>query len=99
MAELGLALRAVHAANVLHRDLKSENIFLTADAHIKLGDFGLSRQMDGAALATTTCGTPFYMAPEQVRRDGYAQPADVWALGVVFYEMLTLQRHVRALPD
>eukprot|EP00966_Prymnesium_polylepis_P003138 71907-Prymnesium_polylepis.1 len=54
-AELACALRVVHGANVLHRDLKSENIFLTAAAHIKLGDFGLSRNINEDGFATTTC--------------------------------------------
>jgi len=95
-AELACALRVVHGANVLHRDLKSENIFLTAAAHIKLGDFGLSRNINEDEFATTTCGTPYYMAPEQVSRKAYAQPADVWAYGVVLTEMLTLQRPFNA---
>jgi len=95
-AELSCALHFVHAAGVIHRDVKCENVFLTADAQIKLGDFGLSRTISEQDLATTMCGTPYYMAPEQVSRKPYHKSADVWSLGVVLFEVLTLSRPFHA---
>ena len=97
--QLVSALEAVHDSHLIHRDIKPANIFLTADARVKLGDFGLSRTMVTPAelaateLATTACGTPYYMSPERFRNGvGYSKPADIWSLGCVLYEMLTLRK-------
>ena len=91
--QLGAALSLVHASSILHRDLKSANIFLTKDGHVKIGDFGLSRRLGSATYLTeTVCGTPYYLSPEKVNCEPYGEPSDVWALGVVLYELLTLQR-------
>jgi NIMA (never in mitosis gene a)-related kinase len=89
-AQLASALNAVHSKGILHRDIKPENILLTSDAQIKLADFGLSRKVD--LFATSMCGTPAYMAPEQVSRGPYSWPADYWSLGCVLFELFTLQR-------
>lgn len=91
--QLALAVDHVHASRILHRDIKSANIFLTSSADVKLGDFGVSRKLsETRSMATTICGTPFYLAPELVRGQAYSQPADVWSLGCVLFEMLTLRR-------
>jgi NIMA (never in mitosis gene a)-related kinase len=70
--QLSSALSAIHAQLIIHRDIKPANIFLTKEANLKLGDFGLSRRtphggaVTGAMdLATTACGTPYYMSPER----------------------------------
>ena len=74
--QLASALGAVHGAGILHRDIKPENVFLTGEAHIKLGDFGLSRRLE-ESFATTTCGTPYTMAPEQVAQATQSQSPKV----------------------
>jgi serine/threonine protein kinase len=61
-------------------------------ACIKLGDFGLSRKLDVDRLATSSCGTPMYMAPEVVAREAYSFACDHWSLGCTLFEMLTLRR-------
>ena len=67
------------------------NIFLKNNI-IKLGDFGISRILKGTSdLATTFTGTPYYMSPEVLKHNGYNAKSDVWSLGVVLYELCTLQ--------
>ncbi|KAJ1627810.1 kinase-like domain-containing protein [Pavlovales sp. CCMP2436] len=91
--QIALAVDHVHVNRVLHRDLKSANVFLTAAHDVKLGDFGVSRQLsETLSLAQTICGTPYYLAPELVRGLEYSRPADIWAIGCVLYEMITLRR-------
>lgn len=93
MQQTASAVECVHSANVLHRDIKSANIFLTRDGAVKLGDFGVSRQLsETAPMANTVCGTPYYLAPELINGDSYSKPADMWALGCVLYEVVTLTR-------
>ena len=93
LAQLASALRHVHAECILHRDLKTANIFLSADRHVKLGDFGISRALSTYThFASTMVGTPYSMAPEVLDSSPYAHAADVWALGIIFFELLTLQR-------
>jgi NIMA (never in mitosis gene a)-related kinase len=87
------ALTHLHARNVLHRDIKSANIFLTGADVIKLGDFGASRPLTHTTqLIDTVVGTPAYFAPELLVSAPYNRQCDVWALGCVLYELLALQR-------
>ena len=97
-AQLTSALAHVHERNILHRDLKASNVFLGGiDRDILLGDFGLSRTFgEQSNLASTLVGTPYYLSPEQVRGEKYGMPADLWALGVIFFELLTLRRPFEA---
>lgn len=72
--------------------MKTQNAFLRADDSVMLGDFGVSRVLDSPTdLAHTCVGTPFYMCPELVRRHRYSNKADMWALGIVVYELTTLR--------
>ena len=91
--QLASALQIVHNARILHRDVKTANILLCSNGDAKLSDFGLAKRVEtGAFLAQTRVGTPFYCSPELVSGAVYGSPSDVWALGVVAYEMLTLQK-------
>ncbi|ODN81535.1 hypothetical protein L202_01955 [Cryptococcus amylolentus CBS 6039] len=74
---------------VLHRDLKPENVFLS-DEFVKLGDFGLSKDMGTASFTSTYVGTPLYMPPEILAENRYDTKSDIWSLGCLVYEMCAL---------
>ena len=87
--ELVLALESLHKNNMVYRDLKPENILLDDKGHIKLTDFGLSKILeDEKDKAFTICGTPQYLAPEVLLKQGYDKTIDWWSLGCIMYEML-----------
>ncbi|XP_056607632.1 microtubule-associated serine/threonine-protein kinase 2 isoform X2 [Triplophysa dalaica] len=103
-AETVLALEYLHNYGIVHRDLKPDNLLITSMGHIKLTDFGLSKiglmslttnlyeghiEKDAREfLDKQVCGTPEYIAPEVILRQGYGKPVDWWAMGVIFYEFL-----------
>ncbi|XP_070273456.1 ribosomal protein S6 kinase alpha-2 isoform X1 [Myotis yumanensis] len=90
LAELALALDHLHGLGIIYRDLKPENILLDEEGHIKVTDFGLSKEaIDHDTRAYSFCGTIEYMAPEVVNRRGHTQSADWWSFGVLMFEMLT----------
>ena len=90
--QICLSLEYVHARRVIHRDLKAQNIFLTGNLTIKLGDFGISKVLENsAAAAQTVVGTPYYMSPEACQSQPYTSKCDVWSLGVILYELCSLK--------
>jgi len=90
-AEITLALGHLHEHGIVYRDLKPENILLTAEGHVKLADFGLSKEgvTHGTEGSHSFCGTPEYLAPEVLDRSGHGTAVDWWSLGALLYEMLT----------
>jgi serine/threonine protein kinase len=89
--QMCLAIYHMHDRRILHRDLKTQNIFLT-NGKIKLGDFGISKVLDSTVqLTSTVIGTPYYMSPEQFKYKPYSYKTDIWALGCVIYEMCSLR--------
>lgn len=89
LAESLLALTHLHSLGIIYRDLKPENILLDEEGHIKLTDFGLSKEALDNDKAYSFCGTVEYMSPEVIARQGHTKSADFWSLGVVMFEMLT----------
>lgn len=88
--QLVLAVHYMHTRRVLHRDLKSRNIFLKGNV-VKIGDFGISKILMGTSdLASTFTGTPYYMSPEVLKHEGYNSKSDVWSIGCILYEMCAL---------
>ncbi|KIM30710.1 hypothetical protein M408DRAFT_66054 [Serendipita vermifera MAFF 305830] len=75
---------------ILHRDLKPENVFLDANGVVKLGDFGLSKQLGAQAFTNTYVGTPYYMSPELFGELHYDTKSDIWSLGCLIYELCAL---------
>ncbi|KAK9404305.1 microtubule-associated serine/threonine-protein kinase 2 [Crotalus adamanteus] len=103
-AETVLALEYLHNYGIVHRDLKPDNLLITSMGHVKLTDFGLSKiglmslttnlyeghiEKDAREfLDKQVCGTPEYIAPEVILRQGYGKPVDWWAMGIILYEFL-----------
>eukprot|EP00931_Biecheleriopsis_adriatica_P055110 TRINITY_DN32510_c0_g1_i1.p1 TRINITY_DN32510_c0_g1~~TRINITY_DN32510_c0_g1_i1.p1 ORF type:complete len:451 (-),score=105.12 TRINITY_DN32510_c0_g1_i1:40-1362(-) len=87
------AVAFVHAQKMVHRDIKSRNIFLCRTGKALLGDFGLVRLLESTCeLAHTRVGTPYYLSPEIIQKKPYNYKTDVWSLGVLLYEMAALKR-------
>eukprot|EP01062_Namystynia_karyoxenos_P070135 TRINITY_DN6550_c0_g1_i1.p2 TRINITY_DN6550_c0_g1~~TRINITY_DN6550_c0_g1_i1.p2 ORF type:complete len:526 (+),score=190.83 TRINITY_DN6550_c0_g1_i1:138-1580(+) len=91
-AQTCLAIKHLHDRRILHRDLKTQNIFVTQTGVVKLGDFGLATCLrHNWQQAQTMCGTPNYFSPELVRGCPYGNKSDIWSLGCVLYELLCRQ--------
>ena len=82
-------LRSLHDLGIIHRDLKTANVFIGQNGSVKLGDLNVSKVFKNEMNQTQT-GTPSYASPEVWNHDAYSQKSDIWSLGCCFYEMLTL---------
>uniref|UniRef100_A0A8D0HE58 non-specific serine/threonine protein kinase n=1 Tax=Sphenodon punctatus TaxID=8508 RepID=A0A8D0HE58_SPHPU len=91
--QIASAVSCIHRAGILHRDIKTLNIFLTKANLIKLGDYGLAKKLNSEySMAETLVGTPYYMSPELCQGVKYNFKSDIWAVGCVAFELLTLKR-------
>lgn len=89
-------LRNLHKANILHRDIKAQNIFLVSAREVKIGDLGVAKITKGG-MAHTQIGTPYYMSPEIWRSRPYNKKSDIWSLGCLLYELASLRSDTHVL--
>ena len=96
--QIALALHYLHSHRIVHRDLKTQNVFLDANRDVAVGDFGVAQIPDGekATAAGPSTGTPLYMAPEVLQGHPSTLKSDVWSLGCILYEMLSLRHPFHA---
>ncbi|XP_048197401.1 serine/threonine-protein kinase Nek3 isoform X2 [Perognathus longimembris pacificus] len=95
--QMCLGVNHIHKKRVLHRDIKSKNVFLTQNGKVKLGDFGSARLLSNPmAFACTYVGTPYYVPPEIWENSPYNNKSDIWSLGCILYELCTLKHPFQA---
>ncbi|KAK0274729.1 Serine/threonine kinase [Friedmanniomyces endolithicus] len=92
IAELGCALRYIHQQNIVHRDVKPDNVLLDSQGHVHLADFNVASDLTPGKQLTSRSGTLAYLAPEVYEGRGYASEVDWWSLGVLFYECIYNKR-------
>ena len=91
--QIVLGVKDLHSQNILHRDLKTLNIFLTITNAIRIGDLGVAKLISSAdCFVQSKVGTPYYLSPEVCEDRPYNQKSDIWALGCILYELCT-QKH------
>lgn len=80
----------MHTRNIIHRDLKPENILISSNGTLQIADFGCAVLIPPPhSLRYTFCGTPDYLSPEMIQGTGHGFPVDMWALGILIFELLT----------
>lgn len=84
------ALHYIHKKNIIHRDVKSLNVFMTKDGDLRLGDLGLAKVLDfSGKMAHASVGTPYYLSPEICEEKPYNEKTDMWSFGVILYQLCT----------
>ena len=96
LCQICSALKYIHYKKIIHRDIKPANIFMNNLGQIKLGDFGISKNLKNLELASSFVGSAYYTAPEMIYEEKYSYEIDIWALGVTFYELMNLKKPFRA---
>ena len=91
--EICEGIKYIHSNNIIHRDLKPQNIFFNKDNHIKIGDFGISKQLINKYYASTKIGSENYLSPEIIQDQSYDYKRDIWNLGIILYELTQLKHH------
>ncbi|PIM98854.1 Serine/threonine-protein kinase involved in autophagy [Handroanthus impetiginosus] len=92
MQQLAEGLKVLHQNNLMHRDLKPQNLLLSTNGNnsiLKIADFGFARSLQPAVLAETLCGSPLFMAPEIMTLQKYDSKADLWSVGVILFQLVT----------
>ena len=85
-------LKEIHRKKIIHKDLKPDNLFLTNDLKVKIGDFGISKRLyNSRDYARTAFGPILFMSPEQLKHDKFNYKNDIWSLGCVIHELCTLE--------
>ncbi|XP_032578049.1 serine/threonine-protein kinase Nek8-like [Drosophila sechellia] len=90
--QISSAINYMHSENILHRDLKTANVFLNRRGIVKIGDFGISKIMNTKIHAQTVLGTPYYFSPEMCEGKEYDNKSDIWAMGCILGEMCCLKK-------
>ncbi|KAF5280124.1 hypothetical protein FQR65_LT15073 [Abscondita terminalis] len=96
MTQITSAMAYMHSNKILHRDLKTANIFLNKNGSLKIGDFGISKIMTTRIQAQTVVGTPYYLSPEMCEGKDYDEKSDVWAIGCILYELACFRKPFEA---
>eukprot|EP00768_Dysnectes_brevis_P005855 gnl/Dysnectes_brevis/4402_a5895_654.p1 GENE.gnl/Dysnectes_brevis/4402_a5895_654~~gnl/Dysnectes_brevis/4402_a5895_654.p1 ORF type:complete len:416 (-),score=82.81 gnl/Dysnectes_brevis/4402_a5895_654:152-1399(-) len=91
LIQLLVGLRSLHVRNILHRDIKTANIFVFDGGMVKIGDLGVAKLLKDDKMARTAIGTPFYISPEIWQSQPYDEKSDTWSLGCLIYEMCTFR--------
>jgi NIMA (never in mitosis gene a)-related kinase len=87
-----LALKHIHDRKIVHRDIKAQNIFLTKNKIVKLGDFGIAKVLNNTMqLCRSMVGTPYYLSPEIINNKPYSFKSDIWSMGAMLYELCALK--------
>jgi serine/threonine protein kinase len=98
ITQICLALQHIHKKHIIHRDLKSNNVFLMKSGIVKVGDFGIAKGLKSTwDKAKTMVGTPYYLSPEIINSKPYDSKSDIWALGVLLYELMTFKMPFNAV--
>ena len=87
--QMSIGLYYIHSKKIIHRDIKTLNIFLTKNLDAKIGDLGVAKLLEDTNHANTFIGTPYYVSPEMCKNKPYNEKSDIWALGCILYELLT----------
>ena len=89
--EICEGIKYIHNKKIIHRNLKSNNIFLTKDNHIKIGDYGIYNILYNKSQSKINIETAFYLSPEIINRQSYDYKSDIWNLGIILYELTQLK--------